>query len=384
MTEDGRQGAYAHLLNLAERYGYVTFDEISNAAETWNLPIDDVDWLTDSIIKYGVLVYDEDPNKINIVDEEDEYDDYAQADYEEIFKKIIETEPSLETFVNEVRQIKPPQFKELSRIIYQAKEGNEYARKRIIEMYLRIALRIALQRAEEYNADLIDCVGNACIGLIVAVDKYNPDTDGKFASYASLWIFQNISREQTTQRPDVYYPVHKKEQYYKVFPILKCKGCIECEKVFVCKKLKGIVKQYLECSEKDAEDAILQSMPFYSLQQLLETIYKEAKDIESISYEHDFNIQRQLIEKITGCDNVIPKIEEKDMKQRVMEAIDTLTPREQNIIRARFGFDNKKEQTLEEVGKDLGVTRERIRQIEEKALHKLSQYLRKKILQDYI
>ena len=192
MAGDNRQDAYSHLLDLAARNGYIIFDDIVDAAERWSLPLSDVDWLSNSITTRGVLVYDEAPDKSNRVSEEDEYDDYAQSDYDTVFGRIIELEPSLEPFVNEVRQIKPPQYKELSGIIYQAKEGNEYAKNRIVEMHLRIALRSALQRSEQYDADLIDCVGDACVGLLVAVDKYDPDTSGPFGSYASLWMLQNV------------------------------------------------------------------------------------------------------------------------------------------------------------------------------------------------
>ena len=140
--------------------------------------------------------------------------------------------------IDEIRLIRPPQFRELSGIIYQAKEGNEYARNRIVEMHLRMAVRIGLQRAEQYDADLVDCIGDACVGLHTAVERYDPDTSGPFGSYASLRMLQNISREQKTQRPDVYYPVHKKEQYYTMYPILRNRGCTACDKVWVCRKVR--------------------------------------------------------------------------------------------------------------------------------------------------
>ena len=139
MTGDNRQDAYAYLLDLAARQGYVTFDDIIGVAERWSLPINEVDWLSNSIMTRGILVYDEAPEKQNRVGEDDEYSDYAQIDYESIFNRIVELEPSLQRFVDDVRQIKPPQFRELLRIIYQAKEGNGYARNRIVEMHLRFA-----------------------------------------------------------------------------------------------------------------------------------------------------------------------------------------------------------------------------------------------------
>ncbi len=381
MAGDNRQDAYSHLLDLAARNGYIIFDDIVDAAERWSLPLSDVDWLSNSITTRGVLVYDEAPDKSNRVSEEDEYDDYAQSDYDTVFGRIIELEPSLEPFVNEVRQIKPPQYKELSGIIYQAKEGNEYAKNRIVEMHLRIALRSALQRSEQYDADLIDCVGDACVGLLVAVDKYDPDTSGPFGSYASLWMLQNVSREQKTQRPDVYYPIHKKEQYYTMYPILRDKGCTECEKVWICPKVREIIRTRLECSNEQTEDVILQTLPFYSLEDLSVDVFEENGNVFE---KHESCLQRLLIEKTTIYDEVQEKIEEEDMKRAVDEVLKTLTDREQKVIRDRFGFDNGEEKTLEQVGADFGVTRERVRQIESKALKKLCHPTRQNKLKGFI
>ena len=86
MTGDSRQDAYAYLLNLAAQKGYITFDSIIDAADKWQLHINDVDWLSNSISTRGILVYDEAPEKINRVKNEDEYEDYAQSDYEAVFK----------------------------------------------------------------------------------------------------------------------------------------------------------------------------------------------------------------------------------------------------------------------------------------------------------
>ena len=380
MSEDKRQKAYASLLDLASQQGYATVDNIIASADEWELTIEDVDWLSNSISTRGILIYDKDPEDFNKVDES-EYSDYAQIDYDVVFRKAIELEPSLKPFIDEIRSIRPPQFRELNNIIYQAKEGNEYARNRIVEMHLRMTIRLGLQRAEQYDTNLVDCIGDACVGLINAIDKYDPDANGAFASYASLWMLQNMSREQKTQRPDVYYPVHKKDQYFIAYPILKDKGCTSCEKVWTCSKLRSFVQRKFDCTDRQTEDVILQTLSFDSLDVILDAIPTDEID----DFEKDDNrLTNRMIEKFMKTEPAYLDVESASMKEAINSMMNILTERERRVIKARFGFDNGREKTLEEIGAVMGITRERVRQIEAKAIRKLSQPSCKKKLKGYV
>ena len=108
MGRDNRQEAYEYLIDLANKQGYVTFDEIMDCADDHDLPIQDFDWLSNSITSRGILVYSEAPSSASATDE-DGYDDFAQSDYEAVYNRIIELSPSLEPFVTGVRDIIPPQ-----------------------------------------------------------------------------------------------------------------------------------------------------------------------------------------------------------------------------------------------------------------------------------
>lgn len=369
MGRDDRQEAYEYLIDLANKQGYVTFDEIMDCADDHDLPIQDFDWLSNSITSRGILVYSETPSSASATDE-DEYDDFAQSDYEAVYNRIIELSPSLEPFVNGVKDIIPPQRHEIKQLKYQIVDGNEYARSRMIEMHLRIALRVALQRSEAFDMDIEDAIGYACIGLIIAVDKYDPDTSGAFASYATLWILQNISREQSTRRPLVYYPVHQKENYFSMYPILKSHGCIECDDLWQCKKARQMVKDKLECSDKDTERTIYQMIPDLRIEDLLNMYSDEYGENENNDIIVDSILGSISSDTIISDENALQAIHNKMLSEIVADALKSLTPREEAILKLRYGFDGP-EQTLEQVGNKYNITRERIRQIEAKALRKL-------------
>lgn len=381
MSEDVRQDAYEKLLSIAEKQGYLTLDDIMDIAGESALPLNDVDWLSNSVITRGILVYDEKPHKENIVTADEEYDDFAQTDYNAMFERIVKTEPSLAMFVNEIKNIKPPQAGELNRLIYQAQEGNTYARNRIAKMHLRVALKIALQRAEQFEADLIDCVGDACVGLLTAIDRYDPSANGAFLSYASLWMLQNISREQPSQRPQVYYPVHKKEQYFTMYPMLRKEGCVDCKKILECRKVRELICKRLECSNEQTQDVIWQIIPFISYEQLIEEMFFSYHNIFEKHYDKDgIRFVCDLLKYDDSEDIVIYE----DMKKTIGHILNTLKERESAVLRRRFGFIDGRERTLEEIGKEFGITRERVRQIEVKALRKLRHPSRSIYMRGYL
>ena len=388
-SKNGIESALANLIQLSSEKGFLVFDDIYDVADRWNLSIRDVDYLSSSIATRGILVYDEAP-VTNVAGSSE--DDYAQRDYEVVFNRVIELDPGLEDFINTVRTVVPPQAREMDQLKYQVQEGNLYARERVIQMHLRFAVRIALQRAELYDCEIADTLQEACIGLITAVDRYDPDSSGPFGSYASLWILQNIGRAQATQRPAVYYPVHKKEGYFTMYPILKENGYLGSD-IWTNQEARRLIQDRLGCGIDHAEDIINQSMPIESLDDIYEMFLKniETDEIQEDVFENiiENEIQQDVFQNINldtfyWNDDVYEEIEQRALRETLENLMGKLTSREQEVLKARYGFEDDVEKTLEEVGQTFGVTRERIRQIESKALRKLSHPTRTRKLKDFL
>ena len=376
----GIESALANLIQLSSEKGFLIFDDIYDVADKWDLSIRDVDNLSSSIATRGILVYDEAPVINAAGSSEDDYDDYAQRDYEVVFNRVIELDPGLEDFINTVRTVIPPQLHEMDQLKYQVQEGNLYARERVIQMHLRAAVRIALQRAETYDCEIADTLQDACVGLIMAVDRYNPDSSGAFGSYASLWILQNIGRAQATQRATVYYPAHKKESYFTMYPILKEKGYLNSD-IWTDREVRRLIQERLGCGINQVEDIIQQSMPIESLDTIYEMLLKkiERDEIQNEFFENftENEIQDDILENINTDafywdDDNYKEIEQRALREALESLMaDKLTKKEQKVLKARYGFEDGVAKTLEEVGRTFGLTRERIRQIESKAIKKL-------------
>ena len=388
----GIESALANLIQLSSEKGFLVFDDIYDVADKWALSIRDVDYLSSSIATREILVYDEVPVTNAAGSLEDDYDDYAQRDYEAVFNRVIELDPDLENFINIVRVIVPPQAREMDQLKYQVQEGNIYARERVIQMHLRFAVRIALQRAETYDCEIADTLQEACIGLITAVDRYNPDSSGPFGSYASLWILQNIGRAQANQRPTVYYPVHKKEGYFTMYPILKENGYLDSD-IWTNPEVRMLIQDRLGCGIDQAEDVIKQSMPIESLDDIYEIFLKniEIDEIQGDVFENiiENEIPQDVFQNINSDafywnDDVCEEIEQRALRKILENLMGELSGREQEVLKARYGFEDGVEKTLEEVGQTFGVTRERIRQIEAKALRKLSHPTRTRELKVFL
>lgn len=331
-------------------HGFISEDYIFSVLEGNGVSLFDVEYICDHLLSKGVIIKDESPAE----DEENEYKG-SNTNYEEVFNEIIEIDDSLTSLIQYIRNIQAPQHREWQNLMPQVKLNNAYARKRIFEMYMKVAVRIALVHSKRYQLPLDDTIQNAFMGLHISIDKYEYSRQENFPSYFPLWIRQFIMRDAQTLNPSVYFPVHVKERLFAIYDNMEdyfggTKDRTEPGIEF----LESIATE-LECDLKDARQLFDYLVPFESLEQLME----------------DEDNELLFTDGGTWHKNMIEDIERKFDAEELLKCIHTLNPREEEIIRKRYGVGYDHDMTLEEVGTEYDITRERVRQIEVKCLKKL-------------
>lgn len=361
-----KQKAIEKLVQLSLSKGYIVFDDIISVVDMFNLRIEDIDRISGHLLTAGYIIRETDIQYVEIDDGESEYIDRSKLNYDEIFRKVIELDDSLEGYLSELKTIQPPRYREVESIIYQAKEGNKYAKNRIISMYLKVVVRIALWASEKYRTPIATAIQNGNLGLINALEKFDPAGEYKFSTYAPWWIRQNISRNTPIGNEQMYFPVHVKESLFNVYELVFEHDCQQCIENVVCKNLISDVMLKLNISFETAKRYIEYLYPVYSLEEIFETVNEDVFcDYGLLEHKMNEAIDLEL------CKNTVNKI------------INELKPREKEVVELRFGFNDNIPKTLEVVGKSMGVTRERIRQIEVKAIKRLQHSKRRKILRPF-
>lgn len=358
------------LIAESEKKGFLTFDDIMDMSDAYSLSVSEVDQLSEALEIRGIIIYETAPVGKGV----DDFEDYSRIDYEAIFEEIISLSPELEYVVELIRKLPPPQYGEVSALTVQTAAGNSYARERLILIHLRVALKIALSMAKTHQYDIIDTVSAGFVGLVIAVDRFDPDGFSAFQSYASLWIQQNINRECNPIWLEYYFPAHYKEKMLPAYERYLNHWCGDCVPGRICETLISEIADSLEISFSEANEYLAAAI-------------KQAEDHLYLSdYFEVSDCEEPLLwppELIQADDLLFEKVAASMARSALLNALSSLTPREADVIRLRTGFDDNQPLTLEDVGSIYGVTRERIRQIEAKALRKLGHPSRAKKLKDF-
>jgi len=206
-----RQAVIAELHKSYLENGFITEDEALSCFAKNNIPLSEIDSITEHILGMGVLIHLDEYD-----DDEEGFSDHSKLDYDEVFDEIIALDPSLITLITYVREITPPQRREWQKLIPQMSSGNAYAFNRLFDMYLRIAVKIALRISKDGSIELDDAIQVGAMGLIRAIRQYDASSHGNIGSYLPLWIQQYIDRAVADTGLTIRLPVHVFDSVRKI------------------------------------------------------------------------------------------------------------------------------------------------------------------------
>ena len=267
------------------------------------------------------------------------------------------TDSSISVYMREIAKttlLTPDEEIELAARIAK---GDERARARMIESNLRLVVKIAKDYSN-YGVPLVDLISEGNIGLIRAVEKFDPNKGGKLSTYAAWWIKQSIKRALANQGKTVRLPIHLVDKLARV------------------RRISALMAEDLGREPTDSELSEELGIPREKLALLLQAS-KQNRSMDETTHDNSIVSFGEVI----ADDRAIDPLEALSQKNGLDEldlVLDTLNERETEIIGARFGLNGKRILTLEEIGRDFGVSRERIRQIQNVALNKMQKALTKK------
>ncbi|MCT2881871.1 RNA polymerase sigma factor RpoD [Lentilactobacillus buchneri] len=343
--------------------GHITYDELEKKIEKpYSLSEKDMEGLLESIEDSG----------ISVVDENGDPDPRAIGGAKKVTKKElsdvsaptgVKINDPVRMYLKEIGRVSLLSADQEISLAKRIEAGDEEAKQELAEANLRLVVSIA-KRYVGRGMQFLDLIQEGNMGLMKAVEKFDYRKGFKFSTYATWWIRQAITRAIADQARTIRIPVHMVETINKLIRIQR-------------QLLQDLGREPLP-EEIGAE----MDMPTEKVREILK-IAQEPVSLETPIGEEDDSHLGDFIEDqdaTSPADHAAYEL----LKEQLESVLDTLTDREENVLRLRFGLDDGRTRTLEEVGKVFGVTRERIRQIEAKALRKLRHPSRSKQLKDFL
>ena len=301
----------------------------------------------------------------NGIEVADSYDDIAARDNDLLnqLEKEVSMDDPVKVYLKDIGKVALLSTEEETELAEKMMQGDEWAKKRLSEANLRLVVSIA-KRYVGRGMHLLDLIQEGNLGLMKAVEKFDYTKGFKFSTYATWWIRQAITRAIADQARTIRIPVHMVE---------------------TINKLIKISRQLLQdLGREPTPEEIAEAMGI-TVEKVVEiqTIAQDPVSLETpIGEEEDSNLGTFIEDEKSASPSDVVAFAM--LKKQLISILDTLTPREEKVLRLRYGIDDGKPRTLEEVGKEFNVTRERIRQIEAKALRKLRHPSRSKKLKEYL
>ena len=362
--------------NIDSEYVTKIYDELDKAKV--NLVLDDEDDEKDLQIEGKIKEELDDPDKkgedsttVTDLDIEPDLEDIDETEKDLLFQDMqdmsfvdnLNVDDPVKMFLKEIGKIRLLTYEEENILAERMLKGDKEAKKQLIESNLRLVVSIAKKYIGR-GMNFLDLIKDGNLALIKAVDKFDQSKGYKFSTYATWWIRQAITRAIADQARTIRIPVHMVETINKLI------------------KTSRHLLQTLGREPTPEEIAKELEMPVEKVREILK-VAQEPISLETPVGEED---ESNLGNFIPDDDAPSPSEQAADtlLREHIEEVMQTLTPREAKVLKLRFGLEDGRMRTLEEVGKEFDVTRERIRQIEAKALRKLRHPSRSKKLKDFM
>ena len=354
-TQDKKQ-VLKELLESGKQKGRLTTKEISDALEELDYDVEQVDKLYDTFEAYNIEIVEDDGGESIAPASNEELESVLGADG-------ISIDDPVKVYLKEIGRVPLLSAEEEVELAIRMSEGDVAAKKRLSEANLRLVVSIA-KRYVGRGMQFLDLIQEGNLGLIKAVEKFDHTKGFKFSTYATWWIRQAITRAIADQARTIRIPVHMVETINKV---------------------KKVNSQLLhENGHEPTNEQIAEKleMPVEKVREIMRVAQEPVSLETPIGEEEDSHLGDFIPDEDAPAPSDVAS--HTMLKEQLAEVLSTLTPREEKVLRLRFGLEDGRSRTLEEVGKEFNVTRERIRQIEAKALRKLRHPSRSKKLKDFL